>query len=295
MSWLRFDPALFHDRAITRAGWCGLEAFIAALALTKERDWQRDERRGWLPRSDFDGAEVARLWHEPPEPAVVAEFDAAILTLATGPNAVLIADEDGSGWWIRSWEKYQPDARALARKREQRLREAKDREAARERMKSLRSERASEQFAKSSLFSESAQDVPVTTRDEPGSTLACSEQPANAVGVSQDVTVTAGVSRHETLRDETSLKDEIESSLVTSSPERGSGGDSAAAPDTSASPPPSTPSSNGRSHPTRTLPPGVSIHGAFAPTRDIPADASNPAKAARRVLAQLRNPSPENA
>ena len=45
----------------------------------------------------------------------------------------------------------------------------------------------------------------------------------------------------------------------------------------------------------KNLPPGVALHGGFLPTPEPPADAANPADAAKRVLAQLRKPSPENA
>jgi len=125
MGWLRLDAAAFEDRALRRHGMRGRVVFMAAVMLSKERDWTKAERRGWLPAREFDGLEVARHWDDQ-EPDAAALYDAMIATLAAGPHALFAADSAGDGWWIAGWEKYQPDPTALMRKRKERARRWKE-------------------------------------------------------------------------------------------------------------------------------------------------------------------------
>ncbi len=117
MAWIRLDAATFEDRALRRAGMAGKVAFMAAVMLSKERDWMKDERRGWLPAREFDGAEVALHWSDS-SPTAAAVYDDAIRALSAGEHPLLIWD--GDGWWVANWDKYQPDPTALARKRKER-------------------------------------------------------------------------------------------------------------------------------------------------------------------------------
>lgn len=120
MSWIRLDVAAFQDRALRRAGMHGRLVFMAAVMLSKLRDWAVGDLRGWLPRKEFDGLEVALHWGDATDPENVAKYDAAIAALAAGPDPLLTPETDGSGWWIAGWKKYQPDPSALARKRKER-------------------------------------------------------------------------------------------------------------------------------------------------------------------------------
>lgn len=123
MSWLRLDASAFHDRAIRRAGSHGRRAFIAALMLSRERDWRKDDKPGWLPASEFDALEVALHWGEKDTTANVAAYAKAIETLSEegGPFR-----PDGDGWWLGGWSKYQPDPSALIRKRRERAAKFKE-------------------------------------------------------------------------------------------------------------------------------------------------------------------------
>lgn len=116
MGWIRLDVAAFSDRALRRAGPAGKRAFIAALMLSKERDWRKDDEPGWLPDREFDGAEVALHWSDPETPEIVSEYDRGIRALLA--QGILKA-ADG-GYWISGWRAYQPDSTALARKRKER-------------------------------------------------------------------------------------------------------------------------------------------------------------------------------
>lgn len=120
MAWLRLDAAAFEDRALRRAGMDGKLTFLAAVMLSKVRDWSRDEQRGWIPRKEFDGMEVALHWGDETTPDRIAAYDAAILTLSSGDSPLLTPDQGGAGWWVTEWNKFQPDPTALARKRKER-------------------------------------------------------------------------------------------------------------------------------------------------------------------------------
>lgn len=118
MSWLRLDASAFHDRAIRRTGSHGRRAFIAALMLSRERDWRKGDAPGWLPASEFDPLEIAQHWGERETEANLKAYEQAIEGLAApgGPF-----EWDGDGWWLAGWRKYQPDPTALARKRKERV------------------------------------------------------------------------------------------------------------------------------------------------------------------------------
>lgn len=117
MGWLRLDASAFHDRAIRRTGSHGRRAFIAALMLSRERDWRKQDAPGWLPAAEFDALEVVQHWGERETPANLAAYQKAIEGLAS-PGGPFEWDEDG--WWLAGWRKYQPDPTSLARKRKER-------------------------------------------------------------------------------------------------------------------------------------------------------------------------------
>lgn len=116
MGWIRLDVAAFSDRSLRRAGPAGKRAFIAALMLSKSRDWRNNDEPGWLPHREFDGSEVALHWGDPDTPEVVAAYDNGIRVLLSEG----IFRSDVGGYWITGWRTYQPDQSALARKRKER-------------------------------------------------------------------------------------------------------------------------------------------------------------------------------
>jgi hypothetical protein len=131
MGWVRMNASWDSERRHRRVGVFGRMALRAAILLSKERDWQRQERRGWVPRAEFDAEEIARhlelLGDEDLARFMTREQLVEALAAGVGRCEVEgLLQTEGDGWWIDGWEAYVPDPTATARKRAQRER---DREA----------------------------------------------------------------------------------------------------------------------------------------------------------------------
>lgn len=119
MTWLRLDASTFQDRSIRRTGRAGRLAFVAAITMTKTRDWKHGERRGYLPAKDFLADEIA-VWfgEDASDPETVAFYQSGIDALQRENLIEPVED----GWIIPNWTRYQPDPGAAERMKDYRER-----------------------------------------------------------------------------------------------------------------------------------------------------------------------------
>lgn len=126
MGWTRLDSSWHQEKRHRRVGLFGRLVLQAAVQMSEARDWQRDERRGWVPAAAFDAEEVALQLALAGDAALLdhiayADLLAALeLGLAACAREGLLVADGAAGWWIDGWSSYRKDPTATVRKRRER-------------------------------------------------------------------------------------------------------------------------------------------------------------------------------
>jgi hypothetical protein len=128
MGWVRMNASWDAEKRHRRVGFFGRMALRAAVLLSKERDWQHAERRGWVPREEFDAEEIARHLEALGDGALARYMtpeqllDELTAGVAACESEGLLLVDGRDGWWIDGWETYVADPTAAARKAAERAR-----------------------------------------------------------------------------------------------------------------------------------------------------------------------------